>query len=308
VASFEVAVPASSGNVGAGFDVFGLALELRLVVGCHPAARLEVIHTGEGAGEVATDTSHLVIRSYLDTSRSLGVIEPPPRRFEVRNPIPLGRGLGSSGAAIAAGVLCVARVLGRLDGLDDGQRVGLAARLEGHPDNVAASLLGGLVLALPDPDATDGAHLVVRHPVHRAVWAALGVPSRPLPTREARRVLPAQVPLGDAVANLQSVALLPPALAAGDGRLRRAMQDRLHQPARAPLVPGLAEALELRAEGLLGVALSGAGPTLIGLCAGKAAATRTAGHLAALIERAGCPARPLVVPIARSGATVRPLD
>ncbi len=183
----------------------------------------------------------------------------PPIELDIFNEIPLGKGLGSSAAALTAGVVIANRVLNlewkpaRI--LDE------AARLEGHPDNVAACVLGSIVATAVEPGGLSRA-VRLEMPAHFEI--SVVVPNFALPTSESRAVLPECYSRQDAIFNIQRASLLIAALASGDASVfPAALDDRLHQPVRAPLVPGLAEILRLRAPGLLGCALSGAGPAVL---------------------------------------------
>ncbi len=243
-ASVKVRVPASSANLGPGFDVLGAALALDL--------ELEVTRTGSFAFltdlDVRADRENLAVQAF---ARLLPAEE---FEFRMRSEIPLSGGLGSSAAAVLSGVLA-ARAFGAE--LSDEQALALATEIEGHPDNVAAALRGGFTIC-------DGAD-VSGIPAPAGLTGILVVPPTPVRTAEARAALPATVPLADAVANMASVARLTLGLARGDLELIAAgLRDRLHQPYRARLYPRSAELLE-RATGLgaLGATISGAGPTVL---------------------------------------------
>ena len=277
-----VRVPGSSANLGPGFDVLGLALEIYLEARVdrsapgRPPVRLAGPHT-EG---ISADDSNLVLVAFRTAFQRAGRL-PPPVCLELDNGIPLARGLGSSGAAAVAGVM-LANHCGRL-GLSRTEMVALAAGLEaGHADNVAASCLGGLTVACRPNSAEGSAEggaeeiQVLALPWPPEIVPVLAIPEFGLETKQARSALPNSYSRVDAVFNLQRVALLVGALASGrapelasDRELfAAALADRLHQPYRAPLVPGLREALGLGAPGLLGVALSGAGTSLIAFVRG----------------------------------------
>src|SRR6185437_5329124 len=183
----------------------------------------------------------------------------PAAALDIINEIPLGKGLGSSAAAITAGVIMGARLLD-LD-WTQARILDEAARIEGHPDNVAACVLGSVVASAGEPSGITRAIRLEMPPNFRV---AVVVPNFALPTKEARAVLPDSYSRGDATFNIQRTALLTAALATGDASaFPAALDDRLHQPFRASLVPGLAEILRLRAPGLLGCTLSGAGPGVL---------------------------------------------
>ncbi|MEW6080921.1 MAG: aspartate kinase [Bacillota bacterium] len=255
----RVKVPATTANLGPGFDVLGMALELYNYLEVEKApAGLEIAIEGEGAGTLPRDSSNLVVRA-MDTVFERVGKRPRGMRIWLKNHIPLARGLGSSAAAVVAGLVGANLLLG--EPLDKGDLLDMAVSIEGHPDNVTPALFGGLVVCLPDSKSLR----YVRIPVPAAVRVLVAVPDMTLPTREARGVLPAQVSMADAVFNVGRAACLVGAiLTRNRSMLGVAMQDRLHQPYRRALVPGMADAMEgaLRA-GALGVALSGAGPSLL---------------------------------------------
>jgi homoserine kinase len=237
-----VRVPASSANLGPGFDSFAAALAMHV--------ELEVVETGRFAVEtdlrIARDRRNLVVRGFQRLA--------PPDDFEFRisSTIPLSGGLGSSAAAYVAGLMAADHIFEL-----DADLLALASELEGHPDNVAAALLGGFVICA-DEQAT-------RFEPPTGLEAVLVVPHAAVRTKEARAALPAQVPMADAVFNVAHGALLTLGLARGDWDLvSRGLADRLHQDQRAPLFPRSAE-LRARAPelGALGATISGAGPTVL---------------------------------------------
>lgn len=255
-----VEVPATSANLGPGFDTLGLALDLtdEVTVGITGGGvRVEV--TGEGVGQLPDDDTHLIVRAAHAAFDRLGE-QPPGLALSCHNRIPHARGLGSSSAAIVAGVLAARALV--VDGekrLDDAAVLRLATELEGHPDNVAPCLLGGLTIAWTDAAGGRAARLCVDTRVRPV---ALVPASRSL-TSEARAVLPAAVPHGDAAANAGRAALLVHALTSAPELLLPATEDRLHQSYRAATMPDSAVLIErLRAAGLPAV-LSGAGPTVL---------------------------------------------
>jgi homoserine kinase len=262
-----VRVPATSANLGPGFDSLGLALDLHddvVVTAGDPAAgdTVEVTVTGEGAGAVPTDASHLVVRAVHRALDELG--EPrPPLRLTCTNRIPHGRGLGSSAAAVVAGLLAGrALVADGSDRLDDSALLTLASEMEGHPDNAAAALMGGLTVAWAETGAVRAVRLEPRPDVHATVF----VPQAQLATETARGLLPATVPHADAALTAGRAALLVAALTAlpaVTGVLLAATEDRLHQAQRAPAMPATAALVaRLRAEGRAAV-VSGAGPSVL---------------------------------------------
>ncbi|MGB6431671.1 MAG: homoserine kinase [Candidatus Acidiferrales bacterium] len=265
--TIAVRVPASSANLGAGFDCFGLALGLyldvraRVVAG--PPESCRVNYSGQGAESIPRTADNLIYRSALLLAEREG-FRLPPLDLDVTNEIPLGGGLGSSAAAIVAGVLIGAAFAGRR--VRPERLLSCASEIEGHADNVAAALHGGWVVLA---QASSGI-LVVRRPWPNRIRAVVVSPDAQVDTRASRKKLSPEVLREDAVFNLQRVALFCAAIDAGrPDLLREAMRDRLHQPQRRNLVPGLAEALELfKRPGLLGVALSGAGPSVLAFADG----------------------------------------
>ncbi|TYL45951.1 homoserine kinase [Nocardioides sp. BGMRC 2183] len=256
-----VTVPATSANLGPGFDTLGLALDLRDRLEAEVVADgLEVQVHGVGAGEVPTDERHLVVRSMRATFDRMG-LTPPGLRLVCHNVIPHARGLGSSSAAIVAGVWLARDLVagGRLL-LDDEALLDLAAQIEGHPDNVAPALLGGFVISGQDPD---GAFYAVPGSVDPRVGAVVFIPPEPVSTEAARGLLPAEVPHADAARNAGRAALLVAALASSPEQLLRATEDRLHQDYRRPAMPASLDLVAaLRSEGVPAV-VSGAGPTVL---------------------------------------------
>ncbi len=255
----RVRVPASSANLGPGFDCLGLALQLYDEVTVEVAdSGLAIEVAGAGAAEVPRDESHLVVRSFRIGAERLGG-QPPGIRLSARNAISHGRGLGSSAAAVIAGLIA-ARGL-HPEGvslLPDDDLLALAADLEGHPDNVAACLLGGLTIAWTEDDAARA----VRLAPHDDVSVTLLVPRGALSTRAARGLLPSRVPHAEAARTAGRAALLVHALTAEPGLLLPATDDWLHQGYREPAMPETAELIaRLRARRIAAV-VSGAGPSV----------------------------------------------
>lgn len=258
----EIQVPASTSNLGAGFDCFGLALKLYLTVEIQTRDRrgVEIALNGEGAADLPTGNSNLIYRAFSRLYQELGQ-KPPGVRLRVVNEIPLFRGLGSSGAATVAGLLGAAELAAASVSTQDLLR--LATELEGHPENAAASLLGGLTL-----NCVEGKNVLCQKiTVDESLRAVVLVPQARVPTHEARRVLPKQVPHADAVFNLQRSAFLAHAFTTRNyAHVRTAMQDRLHQPYRKALLPEY-DAFERSGYdfGALGVCVSGSGSTILAL-------------------------------------------
>jgi homoserine kinase len=251
-------VPASSANLGPGFDALGLALDIYLEVRFRPSASLAIRVEGRDAALISSGEDNLIWQTTLRLAACVGKTM-PPLELEIMNDIPLGKGLGSSAAALTAGVV-IANVA--LDLAWDAERIlHEAASIEGHPDNVAACVLGSIVACAVD---SDGIARAVRMEIHPHYGVAVVVPDFVLPTAESRRVLPESYSREDTIFNVQRSALLIAALTSGvTGAFPAALEDRLHQPYRYALVPGLEEIAGLRMPGLLGCALSGAGPSIL---------------------------------------------
>lgn len=257
--------------MGAGFDCLGLALEMYLSVRAsllrpHEGRAMARSRGVRGTSKLPSDPDqNLIFRAMHHTAQREGFTLPRVR-LAVQNEIPVAGGLGSSAAATVAGIALGFAVAGRAISKDATLRY--ATEMEGHPDNVAAALLGGLVVTFSRADGTVAA---VRKHWPKVIRIIVVTPNVELETRKSRAVLPHSVPRADAVFNLQRSALFIAALE--DRRydlLWDAMQDRLHQAARQTLIPGLAEVLALpRMQGLLGIALSGAGPSAIALATGR---------------------------------------
>lgn len=253
-----VRVPASSANLGPGFDALGLALDIPLTVRFRASVQLDILATGRDAEFIPPGENNLIYQTALKVAGDVGRAL-PPIAMRIQNEIPLGRGLGSSAAALVAGVVIADALLG-LNWSKD-RLLDEAARIEGHPDNVAACVLGSIVASAIDNHGTARA---IRLDLPDWCGVSVVVPDFVLPTSEARQVLPSSYSKADAIFNVQRSALLIAALCTGHrDAFPTALEDRFHQPYRARLVPGLTEILELRAPGLLGCALSGAGPSVL---------------------------------------------
>jgi homoserine kinase len=251
-------VPASSANLGPGFDALGLALGIYLECRFRQSDRLSIQVAGRDAETISTGEDNLIWQTTLAVARDMRMTM-PPIELRIHNDIPIGKGLGSSAAALTAGVVIADRLLDLrwkpLRVLDE------AARLEGHPDNVAACVLGSIVASAID---SGGVARTVRLNMPAAFGVGVVVPDFMLPTSKARAVLPDCYGRADAIFNVQRAALLIAALATGaTSAFPAALEDKFHQPYRAALVPGLDDILKLRAPGLLGCALSGAGPSIL---------------------------------------------
>ncbi|MFB9995491.1 homoserine kinase [Deinococcus oregonensis] len=256
--AFTVRAPASSANLGPGFDSLGLSVPLYTTLRVTPQHQTEVVPMGAGLNGTPHDESNYVYQAMLLAAKRAG--QPLPHaRIEIESDVPLARGLGSSAAALVAGIVAGNELLG--NPLTPEVVLDVAAREEGHPDNVAPALFGGIVVATLDKLGTH--YVRLDPPAHLAVTVL--IPDFELSTSKARAVLPKEYSRADAVHALSHAALLAAALSVGRlDLLRHAMQDYIHQIWRAPLVPGLSDILEeAHKHGALGAALSGAGPTVL---------------------------------------------
>jgi len=298
VRSVLVKVPATSANLGPGFDTLGLALSHydELVVSATREPGVEVVVGGVGAGEVPTDETNLVVRSIAATYRAVG--EPlPGLRLRARNVIPHGRGLGSSAAAIVSGVMAAKGLLeGRVAFTPD-QLLAIATDLEGHPDNVAPALFGGLTIAWTTSSGPSHKRLLV----HRGVSPVVFVPSSTLSTKLARSLQPASVPHEDATFNVSRSALLVAALIQSPELLLAATEDRLHQSYRASAMPETDMLIGVLRQAGLAAVVSGAGPSLLVLGSDPAQRLLAAQLVA---EHALSDWRPLMLAVDLKGATV----
>ncbi len=261
---FRLRLPATSANLGSGFDAVAVALDFYLELDAEPAAEFSIAATGRDADRCGSIENNLVIETYKEMLVANGrtVL---PLSLEMRNEIPLAMGCGSSAAGRLAAI-ALADNYGRL-GWDTGRILYEAYRLEGHPDNISACWMGGFVAAACDGETVRAAQVAPPDD-----WRAIVVlPADSLSTSKARAVLPPSYPLNDVVANIQSAAML--GLAFSQARadlLRIAMSDRIHQPYRAPICPLLPLLLPLvGVHGILGAALSGAGPAVLVIVEGE---------------------------------------
>lgn len=258
--SVTVKVPATSANLGPGFDTLGLALalydELTVTAVAAPDATVDIV--GVGADEVPTDGTNLVVRSIRHAFEHYG--QPiPGLHLQAHNVIPHGRGLGSSGAAIVSGIMAAKGLLEGIVDIDADALLTLATELEGHPDNVAPAIFGGLTIAWTTPEGPKAKKLIV----HRGVSPIVCVPAATMSTELARSLQPASVPHADAVFNVSRSALLIAALIQSPELLLEATEDKLHQDYRASAMPETNSLIQvLRRHGLAAV-VSGAGPSIL---------------------------------------------
>jgi homoserine kinase len=296
----RVRVPASTANLGPGFDALALALALYNEVVAEESDGVRVAVEGEGAGRLPADERNVVARGVRSAYEAAG------RRFRgctlaCVNRIPPARGLGSSAAAWVGGLVAGNALLGAP--LSREALLTLAARAEGHPDNVAAALFGGLTVSCASPDGVMALTLPV---ASRLTWVVL-IPEITGSTAEARAVLPPTVSRLDAVFNVQRVALLLAALQADrPDRLPPALEDRLHEPYRLDLFPWMTEvAAAARRAGALGCVLSGAGPSLLAVVTGEG--SKVARAMEEALRSAGIGGAARALEVDRQGAVVEPL-
>ena len=301
-----VEVPASSANLGAGYDCLGVALELlnrvELEVRGWSRGAIELTVDGEGSGELTDDRENRFVRG-LEAALVEGRGALPDGvgwRITMHNRIPLARGLGSSAAATVAGVVAANSLMG--DQLDPATLLRIATGIEGHPDNAAAALLGGFVVSAATPDGV----AAVRFDIPRDLRVVLFIPELRLSTAAMRKALPKSVPLADAVANLGAVGVGVAGLAAGrTDLLARMTVDRLHEPYRAKVYPELPRLVAAAREaGALGACLSGAGSTVMAFVDSMTGITRVEGAFAAAAADTDLEGRMLVVEPRNAGARV----
>lgn len=294
-----VRVPATSANLGPGFDTLGLALSVydELDVTALPEGELEIEVEGAGAADVPRDASHLVVRAIAYAYESVGR-RMPGLRLAAKNVIPHGRGLGSSGAAVVSGLLAAKGLLAGDVELGPDTLLRLATELEGHPDNVAPALFGGLTIAWVDEDGPQHKKLLV----HRGVSPLVLVPEFTMSTKLARSLQPMQVPREDAVFNVSRSALLIAALTQSPELLQAATEDKLHQSYRASAMPETDMLVRaLRAAGFAAV-VSGAGPSVLVLADGPGRRLEAATVATAVTDT---PWEELMLAVDFKGGTVR---
>ena len=297
--SVLVRVPATSANLGPGFDTLGLALavydELTVIATADPGVVVDV--TGVGRAEVPTDESNLVARSIAHTFERMGQAV-PGLHLGANNVIPHGSGLGSSAAAIVSGVMAAKGLLDGVVELDLDLMLVIATELEGHPDNVAPALFGALTIAWTAESGPKARKLIV----HRGVSPLVLVPGHSVSTALARSLQPASVPFEDAVFNLSRSALLIAALTQSPELLLEATEDRLHQEYRASAMPETNALVHLLREHGFAAVVSGAGPSILVLASDP---SHRAAAAALVLEHAENPWRALMAAVDFKGATVK---
>jgi homoserine kinase len=259
--SFVVTVPATTGNLGPGFDCLGAALTLYNKFRFSVSTEAQITASGAYAQQVDLDQTNLVYQSLVKFYDHIGIAI-PPIALHVEAEIPMARGLGSSATAIVGGIVGGNLLAG--SPLSQKQLLDLAIAIEGHPDNVTPAMLGGCQLST---SRQDGGWEFCRLGWHRSIAIALAIPNFELSTAKARQVLPKQVTMADAIFNASHLALLTHAVIAGNPSwLRTALQDKLHQPYRQSLIVGMENVEKAAiAHGAYGMVISGAGPTLLAL-------------------------------------------
>jgi len=296
--NYSFRVPAGTSNLGAGFDALGLALEIYLRVRLELSSKTEVVALGVDSAEIPTTADNLILR-VANRVAALRNRELPHFRMTIANEIPLARGLGSSAAAIIAGITCYE--LAAQDRLGEPEIFRYAFEFESHPDNLSPALRGGLVAAC---QGAESQVFIANLAVSPGVKCVIVIPEFEISTEKARAVLPQTYSRKDAVYNLQRSALIVGALTTGNWPLlREAMNDRIHQPYRSSLIPGFEEILALRTPGMYGLALSGAGPTIFAF-AEPAKADAVGWDITAVFEKHGVKALPHVVNIDTEGRVI----
>jgi len=295
--SLRLALPATSANLGPAFDAAALAMDFYIKITAQPASEFSIKASGRDQEICGKIENHLILDTYREVMQS-SRREVIPVAMTVSNDIPIGKGCGSSAAARLAGI-ALANHFGRLR-WNDAQIVGEASRREHHPDNASACWMGGLTVARMSGEAE--AQVAVIRP--KGKWPLLlAIPNQPLSTEEARRVLPAQYSRADAVVNVQNSMLLLAAFMQGrPDLLSAALDDRIHQPYRAALCPLLPALQELKGTGgVLGAALSGAGPSVLVFVDPRATMKKTRGVVAAHLAKRNLPAELLPTSITLRG-------
>ena len=256
-------IPASTTNLGPGFDVLGLALQLYSTVSLEiTGSSTEVVVSGVDVEKIPSTPEHIAFQAVESIFQRSGVQQPDGLKLTIANGIPAIRGLGGSGTAILGGLLTANVLCGNMFSLSE--ILNFSTAIEGHPDNVAASLYGGLVISVQEEEHIHTIQLVCDPALH----VVLAIPEFTLSTQKARDILPKTVDFADAIYNISRSSLLVASIATGKlDMLPLAMKDKLHQPYRSTLIPGFNDVVEAATSaGALSIALSGAGPTIAAYC------------------------------------------
>ena len=293
----RVRVPATSANLGPGFDTLGIALAYYddLEVTALKPGKISVSVSGEGEGQVPLDDNHLVVLAILETFKRVKQ-QAPGLSLAAVNRIPHGRGLGSSGAAVVSGIMAAKGLLKGIVEISDKLMLDLATEFENHPDNVAPALFGGLSIAWEDQQ---GPH-TKKLSVHRGVSPLVLVPSTKMSTELARSMQPESVPHADAVFNVSRSALLVAAMVSSPELLLAATEDKLHQNYRAQAMPETDQLIQLLRSNGHAAVLSGAGPSVLVLASDPAQRLRAK----ELVEKKYPQWQPLLLAVDNKGATI----
>lgn len=296
---FRIRVPATSANLGPGFDVIGMALSVynEFEVESTDSGRIRICIEGEGKGKIPENEKN-ILQTAMKSAFKKNSIEPPGLNIKIHNRIPVARGMGSSATAVLAGLLIAGKIIG--EGFSQKDLINLAISMEGHPDNLMAAYLGGIVITYKEDDDYKGIRIIPGKPLR----IALAIPDLEISTKYARSVLPQSYSLRDCVDNLRNVSLLIHSLQSGEYELLKlAMEDRIHQPYRMTLIPGFYEAKKAAIEaGAYGVAISGSGSTVIALC--DECVQNVAESMVAAFEILGISCRKMVTVISNEGSII----
>lgn len=299
--SWRVRVPATCANLGPGFDCLALAIDLwNEVLLSAEGDCLMIEIEGEGADHLPVNENNLIVRAMQAYARRHGQSLPAGIHLTCKNQIPLGSGLGSSAAATVAGILCAQVILGLSD--DKMDQLACATEIEGHGDNAAACLLGGLTAYMKDDN-----QVIARQLPLAPLSLVVVTPEFRFPTRQARATLPRRILHSTAADNLAHAVLLTEALRTGNlNLLRSASRDQLHQPQRLPLIPGAATAMQAGlSTGAAAVFLSGAGPSLLAIAKNEGEREKIGTAMQAAFQQAGLPTRVFIAGISDKGATIQ---
>lgn len=302
--AFRIRVPASTSNIGPGFDTLGLALELFNEVEVRLGGKdLDIDIEGEGYQDLPRGPSNLFVQAIDLALKAAGKSRPKGLRIRMVNRIPLARGLGSSAATIISGLLAGQKLARKR--FSDHETLELALRLEEHPDNLVAALVGGLSISLLE----SGKVIYMGLPVPLGLQIVMTIPGFKLSTEKARRALPKSIPFSDAVFNLSRTSLLTAALIAGRyDLLRPALQDRLHQPYRFELSNEMKKIFDLATQtGGCGTVMSGAGPSILTFVNQHDSPFDIVRNLTEALEKKKISAQVKIMGISKQGATVSPL-